>query len=52
MEETAGHIRVIVLRILLTEFAVALEATLPALVQMRSYVYAGAVLQEGLTRLL
>lgn len=50
MEEAAGYSGVVLL--LLLELAVPLQAALSALVQVRRHVDAGAVLQEGLSRLL
>lgn len=50
MKEAAGYSRIILL--LFLKLAVPLQAALSALVQVRRHVDAGAVLQEGLSRLL
>lgn len=52
VEESAGHVRVIIIRVLLAGFPVALQTALAAFVQVGSHVNARAVLQEGLSGLL
>lgn len=55
VEETAGHIRVIfILAVILrgSVLPITFQATLTALVQVRSHADAGAILEEGLTWLL
>lgn len=50
VEEAAGYSGVVLL--LFLELAIPLQAALPTLVQVGCHVDAGAVLQEGLSRLL
>lgn len=52
VEEAAGHIGVVVVRLLLPVLPVALHATLATLVEVGRHVDTGAVLQERLSRLL
>lgn len=55
VEETTGHIWVIVfiaLFVCSSIFTVTLQAAFAALMQVRGYIDAGAVLEKGLTRLL
>ena len=52
VKKPAGHVWVIVVRLLLPGLPVSLQTALPALVQVGCNVNAGAVLQEGLPRLL
>lgn len=50
VKEAAGHSRIILL--LFFKLPIPLQAALPTLVQVRGYIDAGPILQEGLSRLL
>lgn len=50
VKEAAGHSGIILL--LFFKLPIPLQAALPTLVQVRGYIDAGPILQEGLSRLL
>lgn len=50
VKEAAGHSRIVLL--LFLKLAIPLQAALATLVQVRGYIDAGPILQEGLSRLL